>query len=384
MKIRTIVSEALRECTVLAVLLIAPVAASAQTTLTGAAQFSAGAGGALYEYQFWNTLGLDGDYDLWLALEPNAASPVNGPTDAQAGISVPLSAGQTYTFYTFAQEGGSTTFTNAALNLFFDGNNSTPAISVFGALNGTVFAPDAANTLTLAGTDVPGSGATAVSADGVVVALTAYNLHNPATPPGSVCQSFSFMPGSSPNYFGSFTLKVFPEATLSSGVPQGSPLTNISLSGSGFAPSEIVSVYAVTLLANHVLGTLPADATGSFSTTVPIPQYPYGSVQYFALGATSGNMGLVSVAIAPSLSLNPNSVAPGSLAALQGYGFGRSEKIAISLNEPNQLLGYATANAKGTFGNNVTIPSNASVGTNGITAVGQVTGATTTVSITVQ
>ncbi len=385
---RALLTAALRTCTILAAFFMIPSAATSQTLLTGAAQFSAEKGGALYEYQFWNTLGLDGDYDLWIALDPNGASPVNGPDDADANISVPLAAGQTYTFYTFAQEGASTTFSYSAMNLFFDGNNSTPAISVYGALNNSAFAADSANTLTLQGTNVPGSGATAASVDGVVVALTAYTWNKPAVPPGNVCQSFSFTPGSTPNYFGSFTLKVFPEAPLDSAETQASPFTKITLNGSGFAPLETIDIYGVSLLAGHVLTTFSTDAGGSFSTTVPVPQYPYGALQYFALGTTSGNMGLTSLAIVPGLIATSTSVAPGSLTPIKGLGFGGGEEVQIFLNEPRQSLGFATANGKGSFGVagtlNVQIPANASAGSNGLTAVGQVTGATATTSISVQ
>ena len=55
--------------------------------------------------KIWNTLG--GDYwrDVWLALNPDATSPVNGPSDAQAGISIPLEVGKTYKYYMFVDSG---------------------------------------------------------------------------------------------------------------------------------------------------------------------------------------------------------------------------------------------------------------------------------------
>lgn len=46
-----------------------------------------------------NTLGGDQWWDLWLALNPDATSPVNGPSDAQASISIPLLAGGSYKYY---------------------------------------------------------------------------------------------------------------------------------------------------------------------------------------------------------------------------------------------------------------------------------------------
>jgi len=83
-------------------LLLIPLAAYPQTTLTGAIQFSTNSTGA-FSGQVWNTLGGDNDWDLWLALNPDATSPVNGPSDAQAAISIPLEAGKSYTYYAFVQ-----------------------------------------------------------------------------------------------------------------------------------------------------------------------------------------------------------------------------------------------------------------------------------------
>jgi hypothetical protein len=109
-------------------------------------------------------------YDLWLAQNPDATSRFNG------------------------------------LNLFFDGNNSTPGISVFGATNSSNFRPNSSSTFTLQGTPVTGSGSASYSPSGVIAVLTGYDWSTPATPPGDVCQAFVFSPGGGADYFGSFTL----------------------------------------------------------------------------------------------------------------------------------------------------------------------------------
>ena len=58
------------------------------------------------------------------------------------------------------------------LNLFFDGNNSTQGISVFGATKSPNFLPNSSSsTLTLQVTFVAGSGRASYSADGVVSEL---------------------------------------------------------------------------------------------------------------------------------------------------------------------------------------------------------------------
>src|ERR1700733_9237142 len=89
------------EClVVLAVLLIVSLSAYSQVMLTGAIQFSTSPVGSSGGY-YWNTLGGDHPWDLWLALNPDGSSPINGPSDSQASISIPLEAGHAYTFYTF-------------------------------------------------------------------------------------------------------------------------------------------------------------------------------------------------------------------------------------------------------------------------------------------
>ena len=82
-----------------------PAAYSQTVTLTGAIEFSTNGGGTAYGGLLWNTLGGDSYYDLWLAQNPDATSAINGPSDAQAGISIPLEVDHTYEFYGFGQPG---------------------------------------------------------------------------------------------------------------------------------------------------------------------------------------------------------------------------------------------------------------------------------------
>ncbi len=138
----------------LAFLLLLSLPAFPQVTLTGAVWFATTPTGGTSVQQAYadgasNTLGGDQWWNLWLALDPNATSPVNGPSDAQSSISIPLLAGNTYKYYMFAQ-GPCCTLSYSGLNLFFEGNNTTPAISVFGVVGSTGFQPNGnGNTFTL-------------------------------------------------------------------------------------------------------------------------------------------------------------------------------------------------------------------------------------------
>jgi hypothetical protein len=363
------------------------VPAYSQTTLTGAVQFSTNSSGTASGGQVWNTLSGDGYWDLWLAQNPDATSPVNGPSDAQAGITIPLVEGNSYKFYIFGQPGCCVPLSFNGLNLFFDGNNSTPGISAFGTTNGSGFLPDGNTTLTLQGTSVAGSGSTSYSSGGVVVVLNGYDWHAPATPPGDVSQAKVFSPGGGPDYFGSFTLQVFPAATLTISPASGPPGTKLTIKGSGFAPTETVDIYA-----NHIsstpIDTTVANASGSFAVTGREPQAPYGPLEMYALGQSSGKLGAATLFITPVLVMNPKTGVPGSTTAAQGFGFGAGEAVDFYWDNPRQFLGSATANGLGSISGRraltITIPANASPGINRVIGVGQTTHAIGVGAITVQ
>jgi len=362
-----------RTCLPLAALLLAPLPAYPQTTLTGAMQFSTNSTGGASGGQVWNTLGGDSYFDLWLALSADAGAPVNGPADTQAGIAIPLETGDSYTFHIFGQPGCCDTGFNG-LNLFFDGNNSTPGISVFGAIGGTGFLPDGNGTLTLAATPATGSGTTIYSSNEAIVVLNGYNWNAPQTPPGDVCQSFLFSPGDGPDNFGSFSLKVWPAADLSLSQSSGSPGTKLTIAGSGFAPTETVDISA-----NHPgappLLTVSTDASGAFSVTARGPQAPHGPMEIFATGQSSGKLGAAAFFVTPALVMSPGIVSPGGTTSAFGVGFGAGETVDIYWDNPRQLLGTATANGQGSGALTITVPQNASPGIDEVIGIGQITNA---------
>jgi hypothetical protein len=259
----------------LAAALLIPVSAYSQTTLTGAMWMATTPSGATSVAQAYadgamNTLGGDQWWDLWLALNPDATSPVNGPSDAQASIAIPFQAGNSYKYYLFGQ-GPCCNLKFSGLNLFFDGNGSNPGISVFGPVNASSFRPDNSGTLSLEGNPTPGSGSAFYSSAGVVVVLTGFDWNASANPPGDVCQEFAFTPaaGDILSTYGSLTLQVFPAATLSLSHASGSPGTALTFTGSGFAANETVEIYAGQLSAHPIHATM-TDASGDFTLTLPI------------------------------------------------------------------------------------------------------------------
>src|SRR4051812_11811527 len=77
------------------------------TTLSGLVEFSTDASGNFYNGSVWNTRGGDSAVDLWVIRGTNMqGSFLNGPSDAQAGVSISLSDGE-HTFVIYANQGGS-------------------------------------------------------------------------------------------------------------------------------------------------------------------------------------------------------------------------------------------------------------------------------------
>jgi hypothetical protein len=357
-----------------------PLTAYPQTTLTGAMWMATTSTGGTSVSQAYadgalNTLGGDQWWDLWLALNPDATSPVNGPADAEASISIPLQAGNSYKYYIFGQ-GPCCNLNFSGLNLFFDGDASTPGISVFGPLGSSSFRPNNSSTLSLQGNPVPGSGTSFYSSAGVIVVLTGYNWNASGTPPGDVCQEFVFSPaaGDIPSDFGSFTLQVFPAASLSLSQSSGSPGTKLTVTGSGFAPTEKVDIYAGRIGASP-LATATTDSSGSFAVTPREPQLPYGPIDFYAGGLSSGNLGVATLSVTPGLLMNPGAGAPGGSTAAYVLGFGSGETVDVYWNNPRQLLGTATADGVGSGDVTITIPATASPGIHGVIGVGQTTNA---------
>jgi hypothetical protein len=368
------------------VLFSAPPIAYPQVRLTGAIQFATNSSGAFSENQSWNTLGSEPCWNLWVTRNSDASSPINGPSDSQAGINISLDAGSKYQFYTFGAPDLSIRFNG--LNLFFDGNGSIPGISVLAATNSSHFRPNYnGGTRTLAGDTVAGSGTTAYRGHNVTAVLTEYIWNAPTASQPDVCQAFSFAPGGGPSFFGSFTLEIFPVAAFHLSQRSGSPGASVTLAGSGFAPAESVLIYSGHL-GSSLIAKPVADASGSFSISGRVPPHSNGPVDIFALGQTSARLGVSSFFVTPALATVPSSAKAGDAATAEGFGFGTGEIVSVYWNNPRVLLGTVIANGVGSFAGqnalNFTIPENASPGTEVIIGIGQTTKAVGVGEIKVQ
>jgi virginiamycin B lyase len=165
---------------------------------------------------------------------------------------------------------------------------------------------------------------------------------------------------------------VFTTADLSVSPADGYYKSDLTFSGSGFAPNENIEIYASGVGSAVLVGAI-ADSTGSFTAAARAPQSAYGQRLFLGVGQSSGKLGAASYSMAPRLVLNPGSGPVGSVATVEGYGFGSFETVNVYWNSPRKLLGSATADVHGSFtgaaGLTFTVPAGALTGKNGVFAV---------------
>ncbi len=161
---------------VLAVTLAAGKAATADVVLTGLGQFSAASSGAAGS-QFWNTLGGDGNFNLYVIASSDIDGPfINSGNAAAASVNLPLTVG-THEFTIYGQPGSAAS--HAGLNLFFN-DAVPPAISVLAPHNSSTIAPNfSSSTRSLTSTIVAAAGTLSFTVDNLTVSLTDYIWSSP-------------------------------------------------------------------------------------------------------------------------------------------------------------------------------------------------------------
>ena len=179
----------------------------------------------------------------------------------------------------------------------------------------------------------------------------------------------------------------FVTANLSVTPLSGDLGSNLTFSGSGFTPGEKVQIY-ISGVGSSVLASATADSTGAITTSARAPQSANGPRIFVGVGQSSGKLGAASFSMTARLIVNPPSGAPGSSAAVNGYGFGSLETVAVYWNSTNTSLGSATTDVHGTFNGSsafsFTVPTDANPGVNTVVAIGSYTGVQVDGSFTVQ
>lgn len=191
-----------------ALALAAPQSARAQIDFTGANLAYPDAAGN-FSGTYWNTLGGDFWYNLYLSTTPDGSGIINPGNGAGTSLRRALAPGS-HTFYMFAQPGALGPW---AMNLFF-GPGETPGISVKGTVGSSAFqANGAACTRALAnGSCLAGSNSLAYTSGASTVALTDIVWNRPTA---DVVGSTASTPGSGADYAGRMTLTVTgPDSTV--------------------------------------------------------------------------------------------------------------------------------------------------------------------------
>lgn len=175
--------------------------------LTGAIIFSADANGDNLGGQIWNTSAVDdsGHWNLYLR---QGATFINSGNASLLEIDIPLLAGL-HTFDLFGDSGYDMPY--YGLNLFFQGDDATPAISAMLPVGGAFATNLAPNTFTLqgqGGPTVPAASSLSAHFGGWLVTLTSFTWNLPSAGAFDLVSPYDLGANSHPDSFGSLSLQV--------------------------------------------------------------------------------------------------------------------------------------------------------------------------------
>lgn len=211
-------------------------AAHAQFNLTGVLEFQTDANGNFNSGGFFNTNRPDGPFDLAVIAGPAATSAASGtflndPTSAR--VSINLATPGTFTFTVLGGIDSAGAFNG--LNLFFNGNDSTPGISVFAPQAGAgAFSPNTGSTSNLQVTAAaPGAGAT-FTANGFTATVSEFRFGNAGVyspPVDRLGRDIDSGPDGQLDAVGQFTLVVTTSAITAAPEPGTVALVAMGLMG---------------------------------------------------------------------------------------------------------------------------------------------------------
>lgn len=162
---------------------------------------------------------------------------------------------------------------------------------------------------------------------------------------------------------------VFQTAALTTSPTQGVPGTSVTVSGTGFAPSENVVVADDAGLYRAAT----ADNSGAFAITGPVRPAPYGPNSFVAVGQSSLKLGVAKFFVTPRLFATPSVVTAGTQVTVEGLGFNAGNSVDVYV-DGFFFVGSATTDKHGTFaGNNAvtfTITPGLPLGTHFVSGLG--------------
>ena len=189
---------------------------------------------------------------------------------------------------------------------------------------------------------------------------------------------------------GRFTLAVHGDATPHTPTPTSAPTptplaqgsispksgsvgSSIRISGSNFGSNENLRI----IFDNQEIGTVTANASGSFSTYVDVPALPAGT---YGVDIRGGLTRSFTFTITSSFNLTPSSGPPGTAVTVTVSGFNPGSQVNISLD--GNILLTVNADNSGKILTLVDIPSNTSGGSKTISVNDSSGGNQTTFTVT--
>jgi hypothetical protein len=152
--------------------------------------------------------------------------------------------------------------------------------------------------------------------------------------------------------------------------------TTDGLTGSGFAPGELV-----TITAGSATQTVNADTKGAFKTSLVLPFTNKNSLSITSTGSKSNASTLTTLTLAPyqpQVAPSTYYAKPGTALSFTGSGFVPNENVTIDLNHTK--IGAGPADAKGNFAlSGFTLPFGAKTAV--YTVTGEVSGSSTVLTI---
>ena len=136
----------------------------------------------------------------------------------------------------------------------------------------------------------------------------------------------------------------------------GSSGSNITISGSGFAPNQ--KGIAVQFDDQELAGGITANATGSWTATSTVPSAISGNHTIKVAGAGIDELGIGSISfkVKPAASLFPATGTVGTSVLIKGMGFAPNSTLTITYDDMPLNIGKVTSDNLGNFSKNIVIP----------------------------
>ena len=165
-------------------------------------------------------------------------------------------------------------------------------------------------------------------------------------------------------------ISVLAAATITSLSPAGGPPgTSVTLNGTGFGPSESLTI----AFDGGVVTSAVATAAGDLTCTFTVPAASAGPHNVIAYGAVTTTPAAASFTVTRVVTWSKTSGAPGTSVTLTGAGFGSSETINIYFTGITAAVATVTSSSTGAWSKSIKIPSLSS-GATAVTLVGAITG----------